>query len=249
VLSLHVVVGKSGRTHSSPLAAMTARLIARRADVIIAVSQEAADAFDGARVIAPAFDPLPPPSRDRRTVRDEMGVTAGDVVVVTVSRLEATKRLDLFINAVEAAGAVGWIVGDGAQRDALEALSSGSRTTLLGYRDDVADLLAAADVFALPSASETYGIAVAEAIAAGLPVVATTTGAIGELVGSAGVLVPPDDDDAFVDALVTLVGDEPLRTRRAGAAQSVVGPDAASLTAELGRVYDDVVARRRGRRG
>jgi glycosyltransferase involved in cell wall biosynthesis len=240
VVSLHVVVGKSGRTRSSA-ASLLARRIVRRADAVIAVSVEAAEGFGNARVIAPAFEALPTPSRNGRAIRADLGAAPEDVVTLTVARLEDTKRLDLFINAIEAAGGVGWIVGDGPERERLEALAVGSRTKLLGYRDDVSDLLAASDVFALPSVSESYGIAVAEAIAAGIPVVATSTGAIGELVGSGGILVPPDDEDAFVEAVRSLVGDDQLRARRARAARDVVLPDASSLIAQLGAVYDEVI--------
>jgi glycosyltransferase involved in cell wall biosynthesis len=243
VVSLHVVVGKSGRTKRAPLAALLARRIVKRADAVIAVSAEAAAAFPFARVIAPAFDALGEPTRDRASVRAELGAAADDVVTVAVARLDPTKRLDLFITAVEASGGIGWIVGDGPEREQLEALARGSRTRLLGHRDDVADVLAAADVFALPSSSESYGIAVAEAIAAGIPVVATSTGAIGELVGDGGILVPPDDADAFVNAVRSLVTDDRIRATRARAAQSVVPPDASSLIAELGGVYDEVTNR------
>lgn len=240
ILSLHVVVGGSGRTGSSRIAAMLAKRIARRADGLVAVSAETAEGFAGARIIAPAYDARPVPTRDRRTVRAELGIATDDVVVITVARLDASKRIDLFIAAVEAAGARGLVVGDGPERERLDALAVGSRTTLLGYREDVEDLLAAADLFALPSSSESYGIAVGEAIAAGLPVVATSTGAIGELVGAGGIVVPPGDDDAFAGAVASLVADEQHRARRARAAAATVLPDASSLIAELGAYYDEI---------
>ncbi len=246
VVSLHIVVGKSGRTKRSAVASFMAKRIVRRADAVIAVSAEAAEGFPSARIIAPAFDTLSEPTKDRGTVRAEIGTAPDDVVTVTVARLDPTKRLDLFIDAVQAAGGVGWIVGDGPERERLEARAVGSRTKLLGHREDVPDVLAAADVFALPSESESYGIAVAEAIAAGVPVVATSTGAIGDLVGTGGVVVPPDDPDAFVEAVRTLVTDDQLRSRRARAARSVVAPDASSLIAELGAIYDEVTGDREG---
>jgi glycosyltransferase involved in cell wall biosynthesis len=81
---------------------------------------------------------------------------------------------------------------------------------------------AEADVFVLPTIKETYGMAVAEAIAHGLPVVSTTTGAIPRLVGrDAGLLVAPGDDAAFAAALARVLTDEGLRAAlRAGAREA-----------------------------
>jgi glycosyltransferase involved in cell wall biosynthesis len=77
-----------------------------------------------------------------------------------------------------------------------------------------------ADVFVLATLSETYGMAVAEALARGLPVVSTTTGAIPELVGaSAGLLVPPGDPDALAGVLAQVVDDAALRGRLAAGAR------------------------------
>jgi glycosyltransferase involved in cell wall biosynthesis len=71
-----------------------------------------------------------------------------------------------------------------------------------------------ADLFVLPTMKETFGMAVAEAIAHGLPVVSTTTGAIPRIVGrDAGLLVPPGDEQAFTDALTRVLTDEALRRR------------------------------------
>jgi glycosyltransferase involved in cell wall biosynthesis len=78
-----------------------------------------------------------------------------------------------------------------------------------------------ADVFVLATCGETYGMAVAEAVAHGLPVVSTTTGAIPELVGSdSGVLVPPGDADALAEAL-SCVLDRGERRRLAAGARRV----------------------------
>jgi glycosyltransferase involved in cell wall biosynthesis len=240
VLSLHVVVGGSGLTSRSRSAAALARLVASRADAVIAVSDEAARGFRSARVIPPAFDALPAARVSRPAMRVSLGSRADDVVAVVVSRLEAGKRLDLFVRAVEAAGCIGWIVGDGRDRPDVERLTKGTNVHVLGYRSDVADILAAADLFVLPSASESYGIAVAEAIDAGLPVVATRTGAIEQLADAAGVLVDVDDTEAFVRAVKELVADPDARARLAAAARQVVRPDRDALIARIGAVYDEV---------
>ena len=79
-----------------------------------------------------------------------------------------------------------------------------------------------ADLFVLPTLRETYGLAVAEALARGLPVVSTTTGAIPGLVGDdAGLLVPPGDADALAVALTRVIEDEQLRGRLARGARRV----------------------------
>jgi glycosyltransferase involved in cell wall biosynthesis len=89
---------------------------------------------------------------------------------------------------------------------------------------EIADLYDRADLFVLPTLHETYGMAVAEAIARGLPVVSTTTGAIPDLVGpSAGLLVPPGDADALASALSAVLGDPLLRARLAAGAALMRG--------------------------
>ena len=94
------------------------------------------------------------------------------------------------------------------------------RIALLGELDD-AQLAAAydgADVFVLATLRETYGMAVAEAIARGLPVVSTNTGAIPQVVGQGGILVAPGDDAALAAALARVVRDVSYRRQLAGAA-------------------------------
>ncbi len=248
VLSIHVVLGATGATARSPMARRGALAIASRADAVIAPTQRAAIGFERARIIPPAFCPLAPPSRSRDDVRRELGASEDDVVALAVSRLQPEKRLDLFVRAVESSGCVGWLVGDGPERLSLEASASGTRTRWLGSREDIADLLAAADVFVSASSSESYGIAVGEAIHAGLPVVASRTGAIEEIVGAAGVVVAPGDDDAFIEALVTMVADGEERMRRSAIARAIsqpgahsgAQPDAATLIGRIGAVYDEV---------
>jgi len=98
------------------------------------------------------------------------------------------------------------------------------RVTLAGELDDdgLARAYDRADVFVLATLRETYGMAVAEALAHGLPVVSTTTGAIPDLVGDhAGLLVPPGDEPALAAALARMIGDARLRDRSAEGARRV----------------------------
>jgi len=115
------------------------------------------------------------------------------------------------------------VVGDGARRAELEALARARAidhlVEFLGHRDDVPALLAAADLFVLPSRSEAFPNGAIEAMAAGLPVVASDVGGLRDLVdpGRTGILVPPADPDALAGAMRSLVAD-PARAAAMGTA-------------------------------
>ena len=124
-----------------------------------------------------------------------------------------------------------------------------NRVSLLGdlTEAEVAAEYDRADVFILPTRYEGYGMAVAEALARGLPVISTPTGAIADLVGShAGILVPPGDTRALAAALARVIDDEELRARLAAGARTVrarlpTWDDAAeNVAALLSRIRDDV---------
>jgi glycosyltransferase involved in cell wall biosynthesis len=102
------------------------------------------------------------------------------------------------------------IVGDGPRRRELEQLARDrgvSRVTFLGHREDVASLLAAADAFVLPSRSEAFPNGAIEAMAAGLPVVASAIGGLLDLIqdGRTGLLVPVGDPEALGAAMRSLI--------------------------------------------
>ncbi|HVL69549.1 MAG TPA: glycosyltransferase [Vicinamibacterales bacterium] len=113
------------------------------------------------------------------------------------------------------------IVGDGSRRQALEqfarARGVGGMVEFLGHREDVPALLARADVFVLPSRSEAFPNGAIEAMAAGLPVVASAVGGLLDLItsGRTGLLVNPGDAEALANALRSLA-DDPARTRMLG---------------------------------
>lgn len=240
VTTVHIDLDTQGRTAGSRSLRALARLCAFRADAVIAVSERAGRRFPGARVVPPAFAPLPPPRRSPAEVRAELGTSEDRVVVVSVGRLHRDKGLDLFVDAVSRTPAEGWICGDGPLRETLERRSAGTSVRLLGHRDDVEDILGAADVFALPSAGEAYGIAVVEAIAAGLPVVVSAAGAMPELAGDAGLVVDPGDGPGFTEAVRRIVEDAELREELAARARDVELPDPEDLVGRVGEVYDEV---------
>ncbi len=148
--------------------------------------------------------------------------------IAVVACLREEKRIDLVIKAAPAVlahypDAEFVIAGDGSCRDALVTLARERRVldrfTFLGHRDDVPAVLAGADLFTLPSRSEAFPNSIIEAMASGLPVVATAVGGIPELVddGRTGTLVPSGDGDALARALIDLLG-QPERIEAFGRA-------------------------------
>jgi glycosyltransferase involved in cell wall biosynthesis len=109
-------------------------------------------------------------------------------------------------------------------RAAIRRLQLDDNVTLAGELDTVElrECYDRADVFVLATLQETYGMAVAEALAHGLPVISTTTGAIPDLVGAdAGLLAPPGNIEALAGALARVIGDAGLRAQLADGAKKV----------------------------
>jgi glycosyltransferase involved in cell wall biosynthesis len=117
------------------------------------------------------------------------------------------------------------LIGDGPLRPALEALALElglrDRVLFLGDRRDIPAVLAALDVTVLPSASESLSNVIMEAMAAGIPVVASNVGGNPELVehGTTGFLFPPGDEEQFAAALETLLAQAELRRQFGSAAR------------------------------
>jgi glycosyltransferase involved in cell wall biosynthesis len=137
------------------------------------------------------------------------------------------------------------IAGDGELREELEeaAKELGGHVFMLGNRSDVPDLLASFAVFAYPSRFEGLCLAVIEAQAAGVPVVATPVGGIRETVvdGVTGLLVPPDDPEALAAAILRLLDDPELARRLAAAAcEQARGYTEEQMVAETLSVYDSM---------
>jgi glycosyltransferase involved in cell wall biosynthesis len=142
--------------------------------------------------------------------------------IVSVGRLKAPKDFQTLARALSLLPQGSFealIVGDGPDRSALERtlrrLGLDESVRLAGARDDVPSLLADADVFVLSSRSEGSPVSVIEAMAAGLPVVASRVGGVPELVedGETGFLVPPEDPQALTRVLARLLEDHTLRRR------------------------------------
>jgi glycosyltransferase involved in cell wall biosynthesis len=160
----------------------------------------------------------------RAEVRRALGIPGQAWVIGSVGRLVPEKSYDLLLRAAapllgEAAHLV--LAGEGSEGPALRALRStlpaGRFIHLPGLRRDVPALLAALDVFALCSRSEGLPLALLEAMASGLPVVATAVGGIGAVLddSGAGLLIPPGDEAALRSALDRLTRD-PARAAEMG---------------------------------
>lgn len=150
------------------------------------------------------------------------GFTPDDRLAVAVARLEPQKNpigaVDAFADALR--NHPNWhllLAGDGTMREQTasraEELGLAHRIHLLGVRDDITEILTAADIFLLASHWEGNPLSVMEAIAAGLPVVATAVGGIPQLVetGSNGILVEPNSREQLAAAIASLAGDDAMR--------------------------------------
>ena len=191
-------------------------------------------------VVRPGNDPVPPAPGSKDAV----------VRLLSIGSVVPGKGYDLLIAALVTLADMPWrltIAGDrtrnpaaAAQLDAdIEAYGLGDRVAVLGavLPERIDELYLASDIFVLASRFEGYGMALAEAIAHGLPVVSTTAGAIPDTVpAGAGLLVPPDNTTALAQALRRLIADPPERQRlatnaRAAAAQLPTWQDSARLFA------------------
>ena len=193
----------------------------------------------------------PADTTGRQALATELGWPVGSRVIGTVGRLQPVKDHALLLRAfakvrMQVPEAVLAIVGDGPLRGALEAQAEqaglSDAVRFLGDRHDVPRLLTGMDVFALSSASEGYSIALLEACAAGLPIVATDVGGNRESVrdGVNGRLVPAADVAALATALIALLrgGDEAGRMGRAGQAWAQAEASFRTMAERYHGLYD-----------
>ena len=180
------------------------------------------------RTIPSAVDPAAlVPRVGRERTRTAEGLAPDALLLLSLANLFERKGLDVLLRALARLPERPWlwIAGDGPERGALERLAGdlgvSPHVRFLGARNDAADLLAACDVFVLPSRLEGLGVAALEAMAAARPVVASRVGGLAEAVveGRTGLLVAPDDPPALAAALERVLEDAELR-----AALGAAGP-------------------------
>lgn len=171
---------------------------------------------------------------ERRLVRRELGVPPDAVLACTVANLREQKDYPSVLaaarTALSAVPSLYWIaVGQGPLEAAMsqmkDRLGLGDRFQFLGYRNDVAQILRASDLFVLGSVHEGYPVALMEAVSAGLPCVVTDVGGNPDAVlnGVNGIVVPPTDPQSLAEAVIELVTNPRLRSSMAKRAQRL-GP-------------------------
>jgi glycosyltransferase involved in cell wall biosynthesis len=168
-------------------------------------------------------------------LRAEFGAEPGQAIVLAVGRLAAQKGFGLLLDAAARwrdiePGPLLVIAGDGPLAASLQAkgASLGLMVRFAGRRNDVPALLAAADVFVLPSVWEGQALILQEALRAAVPIVATRVGGNPGLVGDdAAILVPPGDAQRLAEAVRAVLGDPALAARlsEAAAARARLLPD------------------------
>lgn len=230
------------------------RNAARSATVVLGTSSELVDRARsrGARdarlapVTVPA--PRPPQTFHESKARAELGAVERPLIMA-VGSLVPHRGYDVLLDASRA-----WreldpapmltIAGEGRERAALQRRieTEGLPVRLLGRRDDIAELLAAADVAVLASRWEARSVLAQEALRAGVPLVATDAGGLAELVGAAAEFVPYGDAEALGRAIVALLDDPRRRAElaAAGLRQAASWPTEDETVAQVLSVYDEL---------
>jgi glycosyltransferase involved in cell wall biosynthesis len=188
----------------------------------------------------------------RRATRSELGIPAGAPVVGAVGRLVPTKRFDLLVRALSGLDGVRLLLaGDGPERPALQRLAEqlgvAERVVFAGALPHARNALCAMDIFAFPSEQETFGLAVLEALACGLPVLYASCPPLAEMApeaAPAALRVRPDEA-ALRDALRAGLGTRgDWRTRRP-VPDLLARYDIATTARGVWQAYHDMLGRRR----
>ncbi|MGW4822132.1 glycosyltransferase family 4 protein [Streptomyces sp. NPDC004227] len=256
-----LVVTWHNHAHAEGARAHLMRLLERRvvraATVVLGTTSELVDRARGrgardARLAAVAV-PRPAagyehPDRPSSKVRAELGATDRPLLIAVAS-LDPGRGHELLLDAARA-----WrllepvpllvVAGEGPLRAEFQRRIEDEElpVRLLGRRDDVGELLAAADLALLPRSWEARSVLAQEALHARVPLVAARTGGIPELVGDAAELVPDQDADAFTGAVIRLLGDPERREalRDMGARQAATWPTEDDTVAQVLSVYDEL---------
>jgi len=271
---VHTIHGIHYLHYRNPLARrafiVLERRLSRITDAVIFVSE--ADLEQGRRLrLAPpeishlirnGVDPaIPAVASDSGRKREELGAS-GKPLVAAVSRLHRQKGVVYLLRAVpfvrrELPSVKVAIAGGGPLQKALASeirrLGIGDAALLLGERTDAREILAAADVFVLPSLWEGLPYVLVEAAALGMPIVAADIDGVREVIrsGETGILVPPKNPAALAAALLLLLGDRALALKLGeNARREIPGRfSIGRMIAETGSLYEEVYATRASRPG
>lgn len=195
-----------------------------------------------------------PPIRNRQEVRQELKIPQESIVIISTARIVIDKGYDVLTKAI-VMGREKWqnvrflIVGDGSflpeMKDAIRQNGLEDIVVFTGYRDDIPDLLAASDVFALCTYHETLCNAVLEASYYGLPVLSTNVGGIPEIVqdGVSGYLLSPGDAESVYRHLIELTENRELREAFGRKGKQLVGQQFSeeTITKAIQNIYHKLI--------
>lgn len=179
---------------------------------------------------------------------------AREAVIVHVSNFRPVKRVtavvDVFARIRQSVSARLVMIGDGPDRLAAEArattLGVAEWVEFVGEQQDLVPWLSSADLFLLPSAQESFGLAAVEAMACGVPVIASRVGGLPEVIqdGQTGVLCAPDDTTGMGEAAIALLGDPARHAAMAARASADVHArfSAAAIVPQYERYYETICA-------
>ncbi|GAA2933125.1 glycosyltransferase family 4 protein [Streptomyces enissocaesilis] len=242
-----------------PVVRLLERRAARAAAVVLGTSSDlvARARSRGARDarLAPVTVPAPRPPVDvpESKARAELGAVERPLVMA-VGSLVRSRGYEALLDAART-----WrgldpapllvVAGEGRERGALQRRieEESLPVRLIGRRDDIAELLAAADVAVLTSRWEARSVLAQEALRCGVPLVATAVGGVPELVGDAAELVPYGDSEALAGAVARLLADPARRLwlAEAGRAQAATWPTEDETVAQVLSVYDELTGQGR----
>lgn len=263
----HVFAGYFGRAGSAAVRAIE-RALARITDRIVVIAeQQRVDVVERYRIAPAGKVSVVPLGLDlgsllaltsgAPSLREELGIHDDHIVLGFVGRFAPIKDLPTLLRAFASAAAREprarlVLAGDGEARPAVEemirSLGLDSRVILAGWRSDLPSLYATFDAVVLSSINEGTPVAVIEAMAAGLPIVSTAAGGVGDVVehGVTGWIVPVRDADALAGALVDVCASAEWRERAGAAARRAVSRYAHTrLVADIERLYRDELSRRK----
>lgn len=190
--------------------------------------------------------------KHRLKIRQRLGLGEDEMILGFLGRLSDVKGADILIRSLKYLNPSPLsrlvIIGDGLEAPRLRGLANreglGERVEFIEPVSNPGEWISSFDIFCAPSRQEGFGLSILEAMAAGIPVVATRVGAIPSLIhdGTDGLLVRPDSPEELAEALKTLINDSTLRMRLGQRAREHVGmhyPLEGMIRGTL-RVYEEV---------
>ncbi|MDD5466399.1 MAG: glycosyltransferase family 4 protein [Anaerolineales bacterium] len=195
-------------------------------------------------------------TKDKATLRQGFGAPLDAHIITFVGRLDHQKGIDQLLTAFAGlpgtvAPSILWVIGEGPLRAELEAAAKDrnpeARVVFWGYQSPVTDHLFASDLFVLPSLYEAMPITLLEALAAGLPCIATDVGDNRLIIEPEvnGLIVPPEDPSALQQALQRLLNNPMLREQmKAHNLEKINNFDERSMLESIQVIYDRLVAKK-----